>query len=327
MPSVRGCIFFSPPPTGPFRMPALVELRALAFVALIAPVTAALADRLDDGAAAARAGDYKTAGLLWRGLAEEGNVDAQCRLGALYLAEDNPFASDSEAVKWSRKCADNGLAKGQSTLGWLYMLGRGVPQNFSEGARLLSLAAEAGDTWGQYQLGQAYRDGRGVVADLVVAYMWLSLASAAEKDNEQRRIAIKWRDLTAMNLFDGRLEEAQALSAAWKPGPEFPKAHHTYLERAKAEDYGITLGRVATEDQRYPRRAMTLGWQGTTIVGVQMSPEGRMRSLTIVKSSGYDILDQEALAKIQRIRTLPPIPDKYNGRPFTVHVPVTFSMK
>ena len=73
---------------------------ALAIMALAVPANAG---PLDDGVAAADRGDYATALSLWRPLAEQGNANAQYKLGDMY---DNGLGSrgsfDAVSPLWGR---------------------------------------------------------------------------------------------------------------------------------------------------------------------------------------------------------------------------------
>src|SRR5215470_2049819 len=84
------------------------------------PVAAAFEDGLD----AYRRGDYATAMRLWRSLADQGNADAQSRLGFLYQNGRGVPQNDAAAVSWYRKAADQGRAPAQVNLGLFYEEGR-----------------------------------------------------------------------------------------------------------------------------------------------------------------------------------------------------------
>src|SRR5260370_1419165 len=111
-------------------------------------VSTSLADSLaagplDDGQAAYDRGNYATALLLWRPLAEQGDASAQYSLGVMY---------------------DHG---------------QGVPRNYSEALAWFRKAAELGHAGAQYNLGAMYAEGQGVPRDYVLAYMWLNLAATS----------------------------------------------------------------------------------------------------------------------------------------------------
>ena len=103
--------------------------RLLAAITLSLCAWTAVAGPLEDGLAAALAGDYPTAMRLWRPLADQGNAIAQRNLGNMYANGRGVPQDYAEAMKWYRKAADQGNAPAQLNLGIMYDLGQGVPQD------------------------------------------------------------------------------------------------------------------------------------------------------------------------------------------------------
>ena len=75
---------------------------------LVAP---AAAGPLEDAAAADDKGDYATALHLLRPLADQGNAQAQFKLGSMYDDGHGVAQSDAEALKWYRMAADQGCQR------------------------------------------------------------------------------------------------------------------------------------------------------------------------------------------------------------------------
>jgi len=55
----------------------------------------------------------------------------------------------------------------------------------------------------------------------------------------------------------------------------------------------------------YPPMARRHGWEGRVELLVRLDPEGRLYGMRIVQSSGYPLLDQDALLTLQRIGSIP----------------------
>lgn len=55
----------------------------------------------------------------------------------------------------------------------------------------------------------------------------------------------------------------------------------------------------------YPRLAAENGWEGTTLLRVEVLPNGTAGRLEILESSGHEVLDQAALATMRRWRFIP----------------------
>lgn len=83
------------------------------------------------------------------------------------------------AVQLYEESAENGDSDAQYKLGLLYLTGNGALQDFAEAAKWLKLAAEQGYALAQYELGLIYRNGSGMAIDQVQSYVWLNLAAAA----------------------------------------------------------------------------------------------------------------------------------------------------
>jgi TPR repeat protein len=76
--------------------------------------------------------------------AEQGDANAQFRLGLIYRNGVVARQNDAEAVKWFRLAAEQGHGEAQYQLGLAYANGQGIPFNFSEAEKWARLAAEQG---------------------------------------------------------------------------------------------------------------------------------------------------------------------------------------
>ena len=87
-----------------------------------------------------------------RKVAEQGDAQAQFRLGVCYAKGDGVAEDLREAVKWFRKAAEQGDAKGQFNLGNCYANGDGVAEDQREAVKWYRKAAEQGDALAQAAL-------------------------------------------------------------------------------------------------------------------------------------------------------------------------------
>lgn len=76
--------------------------------------------------------------------AEQGDADAQNRLGMAYIDGEGVEQDFTEAVKWFRLAAEQGYADAQEVLGTLYLNGNGVPCDRAEAVKWLRKAAGQG---------------------------------------------------------------------------------------------------------------------------------------------------------------------------------------
>jgi hypothetical protein len=104
-----------------------------------------------------------------RKAAEQGDAEAQSRLGELYAKGIGVGRDYREAAKWYRKAAEQGHTQAQYELGRLYAQGLGVARDYSEAAKWYRLAAEKGYIPAQHFLGHLYAIGRGLETEYLEA--------------------------------------------------------------------------------------------------------------------------------------------------------------
>ena len=115
--------------------------------------------------------------------AENGDAAAQLKLGMRYYETGRGHQADyEEALKWFHLAADQGNAEAQARIGMMYHFGKGVPRDDAEAARWYLLAANGGYAWAQLQLFNMYQRGDGVPRDDQEARKWLKLYNAHHPD-------------------------------------------------------------------------------------------------------------------------------------------------
>ncbi|HEY5700488.1 MAG TPA: tetratricopeptide repeat protein [Gammaproteobacteria bacterium] len=181
-----------------------MKFRAAAAVLLLFSPSSFAGD-FEAGVDAAARGEYQTALLLWRPLADAGHIDAQFNIGLLY---DNGAGVDRDpalAAEWYRRAAEAGDAVAQSYLGEMYAKGQGVERNLAEAVEWYRKAALQRDGMAAYNLGILYASGRGVPLDDIYAYAWLSVAEASGQSTNGVL------QVMASGLSEGRKAQAEAL--------------------------------------------------------------------------------------------------------------------
>lgn len=91
--------------------------------------------------------------------------------------------------------------------------------------------------------------------------------------------------------------------------------------------YGQSISREIKRYQKYPPLAQRRGWEGTAEVHLQIAADGKVTSITLGKSSGRSVLDEEALDMVRRASPLPQAPQNLRGRELTVTVPIVFKLQ
>jgi TPR repeat protein len=121
--------------------------------------------------------DYVEAARLYRLAAEQGDADAQLKLGFMFTNGQGVAQDPAEAARWYRLAAEQGDADAQFNLGLGFKLGEGVAQDYVEAARWFRLAAEQRYAYAEYNLGCLFKDGQGVAQDDGEAVRWFRLAA------------------------------------------------------------------------------------------------------------------------------------------------------
>lgn len=95
---------------------------------------------------------------------------------------------------------------------------------------------------------------------------------------------------------------------------------------AQANWQGLLLAHLERH-KNYPRAARKRQEQGTSLLRFRMDRSGRVLSYALAKSSGYEALDAEVLAMIERAQPLPPLPAEIPEAVVQIVVPVQFALR
>jgi TPR repeat protein len=110
-----------------------------------------------------------------------GNASAQTTVGMLHEAGIGTPEDPAAAARWYRRAADQGDADAQHRLGIFYGVGRGgVSKDPERAMALFRQAAEQGHARAQSDLGYAYHQGLGTDKNLVKAREWYERAAAQD---------------------------------------------------------------------------------------------------------------------------------------------------
>lgn len=81
------------------------------------------------------------------------------------------------------------------------------------------------------------------------------------------------------------------------------------------------------EVRRYPHWAKRQGIEGTVYINFTVLLDGASRDIRIIRTSGSTILDDEAIATIERANPFPPIPKEINSSSVQMEVSIVFTLK
>jgi protein TonB len=89
-------------------------------------------------------------------------------------------------------------------------------------------------------------------------------------------------------------------------------------------EYRLQLIGAAPRYKRYPRVARENNWEGLVALRMAFSASGRVASLSVTKTSGYDVLDQQAMEMFKSAAAAVPVPPLLRGREFAFDLAVTY---
>lgn len=144
--------------------------------------------------------------------AQQGDPDAQYRLGYLYEDGDGVAENSAEAVKWYREAAAQGNADAQFRLGLMYEDGNGVAKKAEKADKWIRRAAEQGHAEAQYWLGHMYQYQDGLFRNSAEAVKWYRMAAEQGYIPAQRELGFMYS--FGQHFGQGMMED-NAEAAKW----------------------------------------------------------------------------------------------------------------
>ena len=119
-----------------------------------------------------------------------------------------------------------------------------------------------------------------------------------------------------------------AVAAPIPVQPVAPKAQpESVRELALVQKYKDSISTLIRNHENYPLVAKRRGWEGTTVVGLTLALDGTVKSISVIESSGRDILDEAALTMVRKAAPLPRAPEELRGQERMVRVPIVFKLQ
>jgi len=143
-------------------------------------------------------------------LASAGSATAQYELGLLYEYGRGVDQSDSIAVFWYEKSADQHFADANYRLAIFYDNGWGLHPNKKKALELYQVAAEKGHSLAQHDLAIMYFQGSDAPKNLLQAYKWLKIAVMTGNPLMQKHLIV-----VAKHMSADEIEVAEYLAEEW----------------------------------------------------------------------------------------------------------------
>ena len=190
--------------------------------------------------------DYQKALNWFLKAAEQSDPKAQRMVGVFY-GDGLGVAKDyAEAVRWTRLAAQQGDSTAKYNLGYSYATGEGVPKNGEEAFRWFHKSALQGLDIAQFETAECYRTGFGVEQDLVEAYKWYTLV-ATQKSQDAKEAATALAQLSH-SLSPEQIKDAQQRAkdfVAVKPTPELPTESRQIVALIdESKSYEVQIKRI-----------------------------------------------------------------------------------
>lgn len=97
------------------------------------------------------------------------------------------------------------------------------------------------------------------------------------------------------------------------------------------QKYIIEIVNRINRNKRYPKDAQFNEQEGVVEILLEVFPDGKIARSEISKKTPFESLNQAALAAVQKLGALPPLPVGANGnpvlKPITLHIPIHFQLK
>ena len=157
-----------------------------------------------------------------KSLAEQGDAEAELKMGLRYTSNAWEVKDDKIATQWFEKAAHHGQVEAQYRYGWALLKGLGVVQDYKTAFYWLEKAAQQGSPEAQLALGEIYHSGIGIKSDIERAYLWFNLAAAqgVESAASARDLVVQLltpSQIAAMQEEAGHISRSQQAYPATKP--------------------------------------------------------------------------------------------------------------
>lgn len=104
--------------------------------------------------------------------------------------------------------------------------------------------------------------------------------------------------------------------------PQQPKVDET-RDLALTEQYRVLISARVKQNKEYPQIATRRHWEGTVVVQLTLTQDGKIVSASVAESSGKEVLDEAALRMVQKSSPLPPPPEGLRR----IKVPIVFKLE
>jgi TonB family protein len=107
-------------------------------------------------------------------------------------------------------------------------------------------------------------------------------------------------------------EEIDQLARLFTDQPKSTEPYQANTEDLQYLSYIAQIARTLELIWKYPKAAGDLGQQGVTVLRITILDDGSLKAAELTQSSGYALLDGEALRAVKRLAPYPPLPKSWH---------------
>jgi len=112
--------------------------------------------------------------------------------------------------------------------------------------------------------------------------------------------------------FVNQDELNQTVAKLYSDQPKSKEPYQVNTEDLQYLSYIAQIARTLELIWKYPKAAGDLGQQGVTVLKITILDDGTLESAELLESSGYAMLDGEALRAVKRLTPYPPLPKNWH---------------
>lgn len=111
------------------------------------------------------------------------------------------------------------------------------------------------------------------------------------------------------------------------PLPKVTPAETVKIDPKAKENYIAYIRQLIDERKVYPKNAKRLKQMGTVTVKFKLLDDGTIKNISIVDSSGFELLDQSAKELLENIGRFRPIPKELGNESMDLSIPIEYTLR
>ena len=103
-------------------------------------------------------------------------------------------------------------------------------------------------------------------------------------------------------------------------------ANYSEYEKEELKLWGVSIKNEIYSNLRYPHLAIVKKIGGKVTIQLKVTKDGKLKKLKLLKSSGFAILDEEALRATGQASSFPSAPVSLNHSSYSFSLPIKFEI-